>query len=213
MSNTDSPNPAAVRRCQQVKIDGVRCGSPAIKNQRLCYFHHMQLLARPENRASIVPYDVYIDIPVLENDASIQVAITHIIRLLLSREVDQRTAALVLYGLQTSAAVARRGPIEPDPAEVVSDFKQLMEFSLDKEDSPGKQASSNAAKPEAVAPSAPESANNPQQKANDNAPAQVPEEPGVKKAPPCSSKKAATGTGLKPIVTSDARRSGAGRVY
>ena len=149
MSNTDSPNPAAVRRCQQVKIDGVRCGSPAIKNQRLCYFHHMQLCARPENRSSIVPYDVYIDIPVLENDASIQVALTHIIRLLLSREVDERTAALVLYGLQTSAAVARRGPIEPDPSQVVSDFKKLMEFSLDKEDSAGK-ASAEAVKPTQV---------------------------------------------------------------
>jgi hypothetical protein len=107
----------------------------------------MQLRTRPENRVYLDPY---IDIPVLENDASIQVAITHIIRLLLSRDIDERTAAIVLYGLQTSAAIARRGPIEPDPAEVVSDFKRLMEFSLDKEDSAGKQASSDAAKPTQV---------------------------------------------------------------
>jgi len=135
----------------------------------------MQLRLRPEHRRGIDPY---MEIPVLENDASLQVAITHVIRLLLSREIDQRTAALVLYGLQTSAAIARRGPIEPDPADVVSDCMQVY-----KEDLTDKQDSTAPAKPGSVQQPAAQTSGKSEENASANAAPQPPKRPPIDAGP------------------------------
>ena len=31
--------PPSIARCQHVKVNGVQCGSPALKNRKLCHFH------------------------------------------------------------------------------------------------------------------------------------------------------------------------------
>ena len=79
-------------RCQHIHLKGVRCGSPALRGHEHCYFH---------NRVRKVHRGVAI--PLLEEPAAIQVSVTEILRALAARDLDHRTANLMLYGLQVAA--------------------------------------------------------------------------------------------------------------
>ena len=98
-------------RCHYVKVNGVRCGSPALHHQRLCYFHHRMRLPRPSG----APF------PPLEDEASIQYALMVVLQELREKKFDHRTAGLLLYGLQTASFNLRRNCFEPFPEDVVRD--------------------------------------------------------------------------------------------
>ena len=89
-------------RCEHTKIDGTPCRSPAEKAGRFCFFHarwreeHVNL-----NQKSSAP--AAIDLPVLDDPYSIQVVLSQIMRLLLTGEIENKTAGLLLYALQTAS--------------------------------------------------------------------------------------------------------------
>src|SRR5208282_973663 len=31
--------PISIRRCQHIKVNGTQCASPALRNEKVCYFH------------------------------------------------------------------------------------------------------------------------------------------------------------------------------
>lgn len=80
-------------RCTHIKTNGVRCGSPALAAERFCYFHHRARTARE------LP-----EMPLLEDAASIQLALMQVIRALTTGATDPKTAALLFYALQTASA-------------------------------------------------------------------------------------------------------------
>jgi hypothetical protein len=57
--------------------------------------------------------------PVLEDANSIQCAIMQVMSLLLGGQIEHKTAALLLYGLQTASANLRHTMFEPYPRQVV----------------------------------------------------------------------------------------------
>ena len=56
-----------------------------------------------------------------EDANSIQMGLGEVIRLMLTRQVDHRTAALTLYALQTASANMKHTSFEPEPTHVVID--------------------------------------------------------------------------------------------
>ena len=54
-----------------------------------------------------------LDLPVLEDANSIQVALMQVMRLLISHQIDHKTAGLLLYALQTASFNLRRTDFEP----------------------------------------------------------------------------------------------------
>jgi hypothetical protein len=61
-------------------------------------------------------------LPVLEDANSIQVALMQVMRLLISAQIDHRTAGLLLYALQTASVNLARTTFEPElPTRVVID--------------------------------------------------------------------------------------------
>jgi hypothetical protein len=80
-------------RCQHVRLNGSRCGSPAMRQRKLCYYHERQ---RTEPTKLEIPY--------LEDAHSVQVAITRVCQSLVNRKLDAKTAGVLLYGLQTAAS-------------------------------------------------------------------------------------------------------------
>jgi hypothetical protein len=118
----DNPN---IHRCEHIKANGTQCGSPSIHNKRLCFFHgrwQEQRLALADSGAS-VPAGVSIapalNMPVLEDANSVQVAIMQVMSLLLTGQVEHKTAALLLYGLQTASCNLRHSTFEAYPHNVV----------------------------------------------------------------------------------------------
>ena len=116
-----------IHRCEHIKANGTQCGSPSLRNKKLCFFHgrwQAQRLAIADSVAvipagrSIAPA---LNMPVLEDANSIQVAIMQVIQLLLTGQLEHKTAALALYGLQTASSNLRHTRFDPYPPTVVID--------------------------------------------------------------------------------------------
>ena len=61
-------------------------------------------------------------LPVLEDADSIQMGLVEVMRLLVTQQIDHKTAGLLLYALQTASANLKRTSFEPElPTRVVID--------------------------------------------------------------------------------------------
>ena len=93
------------QKCQHRKHDGSRCGSPAMKGKRLCYFHEQSRKTHPR----CVAAPVLPDFPVIEDPRSVQIALNQVFQALLRDSIDHRTAAQILCGLQMAVGQVKSG--------------------------------------------------------------------------------------------------------
>ena len=128
--------PSYPNRCQHLKVNGTQCGSPALRRNRFCYFHkrhheeRIQLNADREKSSRARRRAIAIDLPVFEDANSIQVSLMQITRLLISGNIDSKTAGLVLYALQTASSNLHRTRFEPDMRDVILDPASVAETAL-----------------------------------------------------------------------------------
>ena len=85
-----------------IMVDGAHCGSPAMRQDRFCYNHkrqHEQWIAlRAEHARDSRDFPFLL--PPLEDAASIQAALSQIMRLLATGRIGRKTASVMLYALQ-----------------------------------------------------------------------------------------------------------------
>jgi hypothetical protein len=111
-----------IPKCHYIRANGTHCKSPALKGAQLC-FHHGRDSQRMKNflQARGLKADDYmngftklqeslnpelmesLEIPALDDAASIQIAITNTVRAILFDHITDRKAGLALYGLQLAA--------------------------------------------------------------------------------------------------------------
>jgi hypothetical protein len=84
-------------RCNHVRGNGYRCGSPALRGRPFCFFHH-----KIHNR----PWDA--GFPPLEDAWSVQIAVMQVLDALRSGRLDAPAARTYLYGLRLAARVEQR---------------------------------------------------------------------------------------------------------
>jgi hypothetical protein len=114
--------PENIARCQHIKINGVQCASPALRRHKFCYFHKQYRQKRVEINSNIRRERCKITLPVLEDANSVQMSLAEVMRLLVTQQIDHRTAALLFYGLQTASANLSRTAFQPlRPTYVVID--------------------------------------------------------------------------------------------
>ncbi|HYY15911.1 MAG TPA: hypothetical protein VE965_04560 [Gammaproteobacteria bacterium] len=99
--------PETPAQCEHIKTNGVRCGSPALRGRRYCYFHYN--LIRP--RVNVFP--------LLEDANAIQLELGEVIRGLIDQRLDTKRAALMLYALQIASGNLRRVDFEPTAGNIV----------------------------------------------------------------------------------------------
>ena len=123
-------NPAA--RCQHVKAAGVQCGSPALRNIEYCYYHQ-QGRSQAIEYYSEAPYTaIDSDLPLFEDAYSIQLAIRHVVHMLMHGIIDNKKAGLLLYSLQIASSNLKQMKAEtPQPAQIVVDLDQLAQTPLE----------------------------------------------------------------------------------
>lgn len=107
--------PRKPARCEHIKSNGVRCGSPALRDRRFCYFHYNLIGPR---------VNVF---PLLEDGNAIQLELSEIIRLLLEQRIDTKRAAVMLYALQIASHNLRHVNFEPGRRKVVLEPSFEME--------------------------------------------------------------------------------------
>ncbi len=124
--------PVEIRRCRHIRTNGTQCGSPAVKDKELCYFHE-----RNRPRAA----DLYIDgerfsdgnivIPVFEDAHSIQTVIQQVVQLMLSRRIDRKDAGILLYALQIASGNLKAMQAEKaTPTQMVVEPEKAAETPL-----------------------------------------------------------------------------------
>lgn len=117
--------------CRHIRINGERCGSPALRSETFCYYHDEQ--GRRHRRPNPPPSDLptilhpmtlqdgnqrdpmlaapseplQLDFPPLEDRHSIQLALSVLINALAQDRIDPKRAALIFYGLQIASSNAR----------------------------------------------------------------------------------------------------------
>ena len=93
-----------MRHCEHVKSNGHFCGSPALRGRNYCFFHltHIGRQLRAEQHAAH-PNQNPLALPLLEDAASIQLALMQVTDALLRGTLDPKRAGLVLYALQTAS--------------------------------------------------------------------------------------------------------------
>src|ERR1700758_3497642 len=119
-------------RCQHLKTSGTQCGSPALRRNRFCYFHkryqderiRLNVVRRRRGTATFF-------LPVLEDANSIQMSLMQIMRLLLTGQIEHKTASLFLYALQTASTNLRQTNFKPWIHEVILDPRDAAESILD----------------------------------------------------------------------------------
>lgn len=90
------PNTVAI--CTHIFADHHRCGSPALRGERHCYYHH------PDRRPVANPYERRsrrgFQIAIPQDPASLQYALLQVIDRLAANKLDVHRASLLLYSLQ-----------------------------------------------------------------------------------------------------------------
>jgi len=119
-------------RCQHLKINGTQCGSPALRRNRFCFFHkrfqdEQIKLSADRARRGVATFVL----PVLEDANSIQIALMQVMRLLVSGQLDHKTASLLLYALQTASINLRMTKFDPWRHDVVLDPRDVANTPLD----------------------------------------------------------------------------------
>jgi len=100
--------------CRHIKTNGHRCQSAALRDTAFCYFH-TRVRVSAKAGSSVTGN---IQIPLLEDRAAIQIALTQIAGALLNSRLDARRAGLLLYALQIASQNIDRRP-HPDDEEAV----------------------------------------------------------------------------------------------
>jgi len=112
-------------RCQHIKVNGTQCGSPALRRNKFCFFHKKWHEQRILVNAGHARRARAIDLPVLEDANSIQVALMQIMRMTMGGQLDTKQAGLLLYALQTASFNLRHTNFEPFMHNVILDLGTL----------------------------------------------------------------------------------------
>jgi hypothetical protein len=125
--------------CRHIKLNGERCGSPALRDQAFCYFHRTLADRHPKPPASdhtptiLHPMDPtrelqiaaitqpHLNLPPLEDRESIQLAASIIVGALARNTLDPARAGTLLYGLQVASTNAARLSREPSRSHIVTE--------------------------------------------------------------------------------------------
>jgi hypothetical protein len=96
-------------QCRHIFTDGHRCGSPCLRREELCYYHHTT--RRPaenptERRARMSTFAL----PLPEDRSAIQHAIGEVLQRIAANAIDPKRAGLLLYGLQIASLNLPKAP-------------------------------------------------------------------------------------------------------
>ncbi len=116
-----------IPRCAHIKTNGTQCGSPALREQRFCFFHEkwqrQQITLKTEQpagqTASQTNDQPSFTLPLLEDADSVQIALMQVIRLIAARQLDPKVSGLLLYALQTASLNLRQMQLQPRRPETV----------------------------------------------------------------------------------------------
>ncbi len=116
----------SVPQCRQIKMNGLRCGTPALRGHSHCHYH-THIREHQRRHSSAEARDIPLQLPPLEDAHSIQLALMEIGQAILHDRISDKKAGLLLYMLQNASLNLKR--LEQDhTAELVrQDYPEAIE--------------------------------------------------------------------------------------
>ncbi len=128
MSDTTTTTAPTRFQCRHIFTDGHRCGSPCLRNEQLCYFHHTTRrppAPSPHPRRRRAAFDL----PLLEDRSAVQAALNQILGRLAANTLDPRRAGLLLYGLQIAGANLPQTARQPSAPRSTPSWRQARSLN------------------------------------------------------------------------------------
>jgi hypothetical protein len=111
-------------KCRHIFLDGHRCGSPSLRREEFCYYHHTTRGAAADlrdRRARMCEFEL----PPLEDRSSVLAAIAEVLQRIAACAIDNKRAGLLLYGLQIASLNL------PQPVDAEHDDQPIEEVIAD----------------------------------------------------------------------------------
>jgi hypothetical protein len=129
MHHTIEPQTETPKRfqCRHIFTDGHRCGSPCLRGEDLCYYHHTtrKPAPRPRTPAGKARRAAF-EIPLPEDRSAIQHSIGQVLQRIAANDIDPRRAGLLLYGLQiASLNLPKPSATQPEIVEETTSHPEL----------------------------------------------------------------------------------------
>jgi len=127
--NTPTETPKRYQ-CRHIFTDGHRCGSPCLRSENLCYYHHTT--RRPaQNPHTRHARRSTFELPLPEDRSAIQHSIGQVLQRIAANDIDPRRAGLLLYGLQiASLNLPKQQPTAKSAPETVEEITTDPELGL-----------------------------------------------------------------------------------
>ena len=105
-----------IRICTHIKVNGVPCGSPALRGEVFCYFHQRMIRGvRTPAKSRLHP------IALIENEEGIQASLMEVINALVRNTIDLRRAQLILRALHIAVKNSPRVHFDIFKSEMVNE--------------------------------------------------------------------------------------------
>ncbi|HEY3928237.1 MAG TPA: hypothetical protein VGL89_07680 [Candidatus Koribacter sp.] len=132
------------QECQHVFASGNTCRSPRLRNQRFCYYH-VAVRDRLRRQRLAAERKLPLQLPVLEDESTIQLALGDVVNAMLADRIDAKKAALTLYALQTASANLKHA--KPSAPATYTEYAPDLDAALPPVDAAPDQASVAAEEP------------------------------------------------------------------
>jgi hypothetical protein len=108
-----------IRFCTHIKVNGTRCGSPALRGEVFCYFHQRMIRGvRTPTKSRLHP------IALIENEEGIQASLMEVINALVRNTIDFRRAQLILRALHIAVKNSPRVHFSIHDSEMVREVPE-----------------------------------------------------------------------------------------
>src|SRR6266446_5583002 len=89
--------------CEQRKVNGDPCTSPALNGKRFCHYHELMGPSPISIDNDTIPSS-HVYLPQLEDAASIQAAISEVCEMMLHRRIEPKEASALFYAMQVASS-------------------------------------------------------------------------------------------------------------
>jgi hypothetical protein len=120
-------NMSKTKSCAHIKVTGVRCGCPALREAEFCYFHQRMLRTVKGPKSRIHP------IALLENAAAIQSSVMEVVNGLIRGTIDLKRGELILRALNIATRNSKRAHFGVNTTDMVT---QIPEYSEPEDPTP-----------------------------------------------------------------------------
>src|ERR1035437_10191831 len=104
-------------QCRHVHASGRQCGSPALRNQQFCHFHHSTRRPKPgPGKFRYLDATEPFELPIVEDRASALSVAAQLLCRIASNDLDLARAGKLLYNLQILTAFLPREKAVPESA-------------------------------------------------------------------------------------------------